>query len=351
MDTALSPSIARDGARTTVPAGVADDRTLLTVGGLCGVLAVLLYLSSQLFGDVLHEFPVRASRAEVVAVWWLATLWGPLAIAMLYAFHRLLARERAGAVNDVAFVYGVVAFTLVVLMVMVQAAVLLKASDLALDGPAADVEAWHDTARVARGVDWGLDVAWDLFLGLWMLLTAVLMRGHSRLGRRWAVPAIVLAVALLGLNAVTVPFPPASEGLVDPGPIVGIYYLGLSAYLFKLGREKLHVPATAAAGHASPSGTVPILETLDNGRPATGKPCRLGRDLGSAFRSREPVSRRTGREESEHEEAIDRWSLADQRSAPVAGGRRLGSGATARKRDHGHPRTENHDRDALHERP
>lgn len=268
MDTALSSTISRDGARTSAPAELADDRTVLMVGGLCGVLAVLFYLSSQLFGDVLHEFPVRASRAEVVAVWWLATLWGPLAIAMLYAFYRLLARERAGAVNDVAFVYGVVAFTVVTLMIMVQAAVLLKASDLALDGPAAQVEAWHDMTRVARGVDWGIDVAWDLFLGLWMLLTAVLMLGHSRLGRRWAVPAIVLAVALLGFNAVTVPFPPDTKGLIDPGPLVGLYYAALSAYLLKLGLENRPAPATTAVGQAPPSGAVPILGGGDRIRGA-----------------------------------------------------------------------------------
>lgn len=252
MDTALSPTVSRDGTRTSAPAETVDDRTLLKVGGLCGVLAVLFYLSSQLFGDVLHEFPIRASRAEIVAVWWLGTLWGPLAIAMLYAFHCLLARERDGAVNDVAFVYGVVAFTLVALMVMVQAAVLLKASDLALDGPAADVEAWHDMARVARGVDWGIDVAWDLFLGLWMLLTAPLMLGHSRLGRRWAVPAIVLAVALLGFNAATVPFPPDTQGLVDVGPLVGLYYAALSAYLLKLGREQRPAAADRDNGVAAP---------------------------------------------------------------------------------------------------
>jgi hypothetical protein len=270
MDTLLGPNLSRDGPHTSAAVGIADDRNLLKVGGLCGVLAVLLYLSSQLFGDVLHEFPIRASRAEIVAVWWLATLWGPLGIVMMYALYRLLALERDGAVNRVAFIYGVIAFTLVVLMIMVQAAVLLKASDLALDGPAAQVETWHDMALVSRGVDWGIDVAWDLFLGLWMLLTALLMFGHSRLGRRWAIPALVLAVALLGLNAVTVPFPPDTQGLIDPGPVVGLYYLGLSAYLLKLGLEKRPAPSTTAAGQAPLSGTVRTMGPRDSGRPAKG---------------------------------------------------------------------------------
>jgi hypothetical protein len=189
---------------------------------------------------------------------------------MMYALYRLLALERDGAVNRVAFIYGVIAFTLVVLMIMVQAAVLLKASDLALDGPAAQVETWHDMALVSRGVDWGIDVAWDLFLGLWMLLTALLMFGHSRLGRRWAIPALVLAVALLGLNAVTVPFPPDTQGLIDPGPVVGLYYLGLSAYLLKLGLEKRPAPSTTAAGQAPLSGTVRTMGPRDSGRPAKG---------------------------------------------------------------------------------
>jgi hypothetical protein len=33
----------------------------------------------------------------------------------------------------------------------------------------------------------------------------------------------------------TVPEPPASAGLFDPGPIVGVYALVLSGYLVKLG--------------------------------------------------------------------------------------------------------------------
>lgn len=253
MDTVFdATTVSRDSAPTSAPAGTADDRAVLRAGGLCGVLAVLFYLASQIFGDVLHEFPIRASRVEIVAMWWLATLWGPLAIVMLYAFYRLLAREGDGAVNRVAFIYGVIAFTLVAVMIMVQAAVLLKASDMALDGPAEQVESWHDMALVARGVDWGIDIAWDLFLGLWMMLTALLMFGHSRLGWRWAVPAFVLAAVLLGVNAVTVPFPPDTKGLFDPGPIVGLYYLVLSAYLLKLGMEK--PAATTAAAQAPPSG-------------------------------------------------------------------------------------------------
>jgi hypothetical protein len=263
MDTVFSLTASRGGGRTKT-AGIEDDRTVLKVGGLCGVLAVLFFLSSQVVGDVLHEFPISASRAEIVAMWWLATLWGPLGIVMMYAVNRLLAQERDGAVNRVAFIYGVIAFTLVVLMIMVQAAVLLKASDMALDGPAEQVEAWHDMALVARGVDWGIDIAWDLFLGLWMLLTSLLMFGHSRLGRRWAVPAIVLAVVLLGFNAVTVPFPPDTRGLIDPGPFVGMYYLALSAYMLKLGREKQSMPASTAAAQAPTSGAVPIQASRDH---------------------------------------------------------------------------------------
>jgi hypothetical protein len=271
MDTVLDATDYRDETRTSASAGVADDRALLKAGGFCGVLAVLFYLSSQIFGDVLHEFPIRASRVEIVAMWWLATLWGPLTIVMLYAFYRLLAREVDGAVNRVAFIYGVIAFTLVAVMIMVQAAVLLKASDMALDGPAAEVETWHDMALVVRGVDWGIDVAWDLFLGLWMMLTALLMFGHSRLGWRWAVPAVMLAVVLLGFNAVTVPFPPDTKGLFDPGPIVGLYYLALSAYLIKLGLEKPPAPVMTAAAQTPPSGDSPTLAGTADGRPRVSR--------------------------------------------------------------------------------
>ena len=46
--------------------------------------------------------------------------------------------------------------------------------------------------RRLNALDLGTDLAWDLFLGLWLLCIGVAMFRHSRLGARWAVPALAL---------------------------------------------------------------------------------------------------------------------------------------------------------------
>ena len=64
------------------------------------------------------------------------------------------------------------------------------------------------------------------------------MLRHSRLGPWWALPALALGILLVALNAATVPWPPATAGLFDIGPVIGLYGLGLSVYLVKIGLER-----------------------------------------------------------------------------------------------------------------
>ena len=78
-----------------------------------------------------------------------------------------------------------------------------------------------------RAVYWGLDVAWDLYLSAGTLGFAVAFLRSTWL-RRWALPGIVLAATLAALNLATFPEPPASAGLVDIGPLVGLWYFTLS---------------------------------------------------------------------------------------------------------------------------
>jgi hypothetical protein len=215
------------------------DRTAVLVGGLCGLVAVGLYLASiTLLHDVTHGFPVEASRPAIVAAWWVPALIAPFGIASVYALHRLLAGERDGALNALAFIFGVIAFAMVALMVTVQNAVLLEVSEYAREAPATDLENWRSIMRGVRSVDHGTDLVWDLFLGLWILLSAQVMRKHSRFGLKWAIPATLIAVVFLIVNAITVPFPPASEGLIDVGPLAGLYAAVLYVYLVKIGLQK-----------------------------------------------------------------------------------------------------------------
>jgi hypothetical protein len=71
----------------------------------------------------------------------------------------------------------------------------------------------------------GLDVAWDLYVGVGTLAFAWCMLRHPGF-RYWiAVPGIAIALVLLGLNVLTFPLPPGDAGAFDAGPLVGLWYL------------------------------------------------------------------------------------------------------------------------------
>ena len=94
---------------------------------------------------------------------------------------------------------------------------------------------------VAEHVEFGLDLSWDVFLVAGTILFCCAMFGDPRFGRRFALPGIGVAVGLYALNFATFPTPPASEGLVDLGPLVGLWYAAVSVQALRL-RPRNAVP-------------------------------------------------------------------------------------------------------------
>jgi hypothetical protein len=78
-----------------------------------------------------------------------------------------------------------------------------------------------------KAVWWGLDVAWDLYLGAGTILFGLAMFGRRGLGKWLGVPGVLISVVFLIFNIVTFPKPPDTAGLVDLGPLVGLWYLAV----------------------------------------------------------------------------------------------------------------------------
>jgi hypothetical protein len=89
-----------------------------------------------------------------------------------------------------------------------------------------------------RAVYWGLDVAWDLYIGAGTLAFAVAFL-YSRLFRWLALPGGLIALALIGLNIATFPEPPGTAGLIDVGPLVGLWYLAVTIRALNMGAADL----------------------------------------------------------------------------------------------------------------
>ena len=87
-------------------------------------------------------------------------------------------------------------------------------------------------------IDLGLDVAWDLLGGVGLVCWGLAIRKRSGFGPGWGIPAALFGVALIILNVSTFPIPPGNSGLVDIGPLVGLFMAALFARLAILGRRQ-----------------------------------------------------------------------------------------------------------------
>ncbi len=205
-------------------------------GGVAGVVGIVCYLLA-----IAVDWP--ETQLGTSAALLVISAFPVLSIVYSHALYGYVAAERDGVANRLAFVFAVAAFATLLAMVVVQLAVGAAIGEIAreLDQPTA-----RALRRGLRMVDLGLDVAWDILIGTALVFWGFAVRKRSGLGAGWAIPLVACGVALIVLNAATFPVPPASHGLVDIGPAIGLLMLALAARLAQLGRR-------ARAGAASPA--------------------------------------------------------------------------------------------------
>lgn len=170
----------------------------IQAGVVAGICASAFY-PSLLFA------PLPPGPAAAVAA-----LLGP-AIGVGSLGLRQLIRLHGGSVlATIGAIHNLIAGALFSAMAMVQLAVRQRTSSEADD---------------LVGVWLGLDVAWDVYIGLGTIFLAGAMWDHPRYRWPFAAPGLVLGFLVLGLNLATFPTPPAEADLFDVGPFVGLWYL------------------------------------------------------------------------------------------------------------------------------
>jgi hypothetical protein len=115
------------------------------------------------------------------------------------------------------------------MMLVVQLAISMSMRDYMDKATDAATKATLDLIwKAVDKVQLGLDVSWDVFIGIGTLLFAVNMLNHPRFGKILGGIGALLAILLLGFNLYTFPMPPANANLIDFGPFVGLWYLVIS---------------------------------------------------------------------------------------------------------------------------
>ncbi len=208
-----------------------NDRELtlqwIKLGGIFGLAAVAAFVIISAV-----SLPDNANAA-------FAACFGPLLSLASYGLYRLLALYRKTVSLQIAVVSNAIAGALVTAMLMVQVAV--------RSGGRGSLDAFVWTKF--RRVDLGLDVAWDVYIVLGTFLLAWNMLRHPRFGRIFGGIGLLLAAGLGVLNLATFPTPPNSAGLVDLGPLCGLWYAVVSIQVlrsYRWAQTQLAPPAAMA---------------------------------------------------------------------------------------------------------
>jgi len=189
------------------------------IGATTGLSAVVAYA-------LLVAVPLPNQLGAVVA-----SMFGPLVACASVALYRVLAWQRETIAGLLAAVANVAAGALVVAMFLVQIALNIAEEQT----PGLDAS----TERILDHVHFGLDLSWDTFICLGTFLFGLVMLRRRGFGPFVGGAGMVIAVALYAVNFATFPAPP-SESAVDLGPILGLWYAGVSTLLLR--RSVLLVP-------------------------------------------------------------------------------------------------------------
>jgi hypothetical protein len=196
--------------------------------GIAGIAGMVCYILAI-------ALPWPETQAGLSLSMIVVSAWPIFSIIYSYGMYTFIAAERDGAANRLALIFAVLAFSTVLSMVIVQMAVGAAFGEIAKGLEEGTSSA---LSRGLKMVDLGLDIAWDILIGVSMIFSAIALKGRTGFGLWWAAPVMILGVLMLGLNAATFPWPPGEAGLFDIGPFVGTWMLVIAIRFVVLARRE-----------------------------------------------------------------------------------------------------------------
>lgn len=154
---------------------------------------------------------------------------GPLGVVASVELGHFLARKGSSVATRVGTAFGVVAFALWEVVVTVQNGTrelwrefIVPDLQTMLEG---GTEAVQLIYRGVNAIQATVDVGFDIFYCLAILLFSALMWKDERFGRLIGGFGILSSCGLLIINLWTFPRPPAEAGLFDLGPVTGLWWI------------------------------------------------------------------------------------------------------------------------------
>lgn len=161
---------------------------------------------------------------------------GPIAMVGVLSISQRLSATANGLTLKAGTVFGIIAFALWDVVQTIQQGIRIYFRERLI--PEATTEQAKEAANlIYRGVNavqWTMDVAFDIFYCLLIILFGALMYRHRDFGRFLGLLGIISATGLLFLNLWTFPYPPAESGLFDLGPLTGVWWVLVIIQMFRI---------------------------------------------------------------------------------------------------------------------
>lgn len=193
--------------------------------GVLGLAFVSVYLAAAL--GVVKD----VSKLILVLVFAI----GPAAVVGVWMIRDRLERTGKSSASRLGTVFLTIAFSMFTLMIVVQQTVRLRYLQMSAD--AADQALKSSLKQVYGVVDLvqqGIDVSFDIFYCVGLVLLAAAMYHRPDFGRFMSVFGIAAGAGLLVFNLWTFPYIPADSGLIDLGPVTGLWWVLVIAQIIRV---------------------------------------------------------------------------------------------------------------------
>ena len=204
--------------------------------GLLGMAFVSVYLATAL------GLVKDVSKLLLVLVF----LIGPAAILGVWMVRDRLEKQGKSPAARIGAIFLSIAFSMFTLMLVVQQTVRLRYLRMAADAASPALkDSLKQVYSVVDLVQQGIDVSFDIFYCLGLILLAAAMYKRPDFGRFLSVFGAASGVALLVFNLWTYPYIPADSGLIDLGPVTGIWWILVFIQVVRMDLRKRRSPSAA----------------------------------------------------------------------------------------------------------
>lgn len=191
-------------------------------GIVCGILADVVYFVSATI-----SLPIRIA----FPIFW---SFGPLLIVAAIGIYSFLGRQGRSVPLQLGTLFMVIAGASVTLMGTMQGSyrVALQKIKPEETNEVAGV-AWKMAQTAADSIQLGADLAWDIFICSSMVLLGIAMWKNPLIGKVIGTAGVIIGLSGLILNVYSFPTPPGQAGLIDIGPLAGLWFLAVTIQIIR----------------------------------------------------------------------------------------------------------------------